>query len=93
MSKPIKQDSVEIDLSNEKRLATVLRMSGKPWILDIMEAMETTGLEPDQLIQSIYLFGNIRRFARWGKVIWVIQDGRLTRVNQEQGFNYISKEK
>lgn len=73
-----------MDLTNEEQLANILKKSGKPWILDILEVMERTGITPNQLIQSMYHVANVRRFARWGSVSWIIQDGQIKLIKQEQ---------
>lgn len=91
--KPINLESAPIDSTNESQLAFILKQSGKPWILDILEAMETTNTNPEDLLKTLFLLGNVKRFTKWGKIIWVIQNGMLTRIQEEQGFNLISKEK
>lgn len=88
MSKPIKQEPISFNMSNEEVLATILKQSGKPWILDVIQAMEVNGIEPQKLIESLFLLGNIRRFTGWGKITWLIQDKEVVRIDQEQGFKY-----
>lgn len=72
------------DLTNEERLATVLRESGKPWLLDVAEAMELAGMTPDQILQHLFMVANVRRFTKWGQVATVIQNGAVRIIKQEQ---------
>lgn len=86
--KPIKQEPISFDMNNEEVLATILKNSGKPWILDVLEAIESNNIDPQQLVHSLFLLGNIRRFTGWGKIVWLVQDKQIVRIDQEQGFKY-----
>lgn len=44
------------------------------------------GAKPIDILRGLYLLANIKRYARWGKVVFLMQDGRVVRVQQEQGY-------
>jgi len=44
------------------------------------------GLKPIDVMRALYLLSNIKRFSRYGKVVFLMQDGRVVRVQQEQGY-------
>jgi hydrogenase maturation factor len=44
------------------------------------------GLRPIDVMRALYLLSNIKRFARYGKVVFLMQDGKVVRVQQEQGY-------
>lgn len=44
------------------------------------------GAKPIDIMRGLYLLANIKRFSRWGKVTFLMQDGRVVRVQQEQGY-------
>lgn len=52
----------------------------------IQDAMHFSGITEDWLLKGLFLIGNIRNVSRWGKVVYLIQDGQIVKVDQEQGF-------
>lgn len=52
----------------------------------LYDAMANAGVHPTDIVRGLYLLANIRRFSKWGKVIYLMQDGQVVRVAQEQGY-------
>lgn len=75
----------DFDLTNEEKLKEILK-TGAPDLWAVKEAMETTHIDPDLILRTLYLVANVQRFTKWGKVSMLIQDGVITRIQQEQGF-------
>lgn len=84
--RPTTDEQMNIDLSNNSAIESVLKNSGKPWIWDVMEAMEDINIDAEQMLQALYLLKNVQRLSGWGKVTYLIQDKKITRIVQEQGF-------
>lgn len=49
-------------------------------------AIVNAGLDTVNLMRGLYLLANIKRFTKWGKVVFLMQDGVVVRVDQEQGY-------
>lgn len=73
------------ELDNEDKMLEVLRQ-GSPDLYAIYDAIKKTDANPDHIIKALYLLADVQRFTRWGKITFLIQDGKVTRVQQEQGF-------
>ena len=52
----------------------------------IQDAMHFSGITEDWLLKGLFLIGNVRNVSKWGKVVYLIQDGQIVKVDQEQGF-------
>lgn len=78
---------VNIHLQNNK--VTGVTVSTENDIKDdgsIKDAMRFSGVTEDWLLKGLFLIGNVRNVSRWGKVVYLIQDGQIVKVDQEQGF-------
>jgi hypothetical protein len=79
------EDLPQSDLTNDDHLRHILQ-AGAPELLAVKDAMDELQIEPDLVIKALYLLRNIQRFTRYGKVSYLIQDGQVVRIEQEQGF-------
>jgi hypothetical protein len=72
-------------LDNNDKLRSILQ-AGAPELLFIKDLLDETQMDVDVLMKGLYLIANTQRMTRWGKVSYLIQDGQIVRVEQEQGF-------
>ena len=44
------------------------------------------GARPIDVLRGMYLLANIKRLSKWGRVTFLMNDGKVVRVQQEQGY-------
>jgi hypothetical protein len=81
----MEQLKIEPDLVSETIKG--LALSGKDNGIGYLEhPILNAGAKPLDVLRGMYLLANIKRFSKWGKVTFLMQDGRVVRVQQEQGY-------
>lgn len=73
------------ELSNEEQMMEILKQ-GSPDLYAIKKAIDETGIDTSILLKTLYMIANIQRFSRYGRASIMVQDGRIVRVEQQQGF-------
>lgn len=73
------------EMSNEEQMMEILK-KGSPELYAIKKALNETGVDTTVLLKTLYMVSDIQRLSRWGKASILIQDGKVTRVEQSQGF-------
>lgn len=72
-------------MSNEDKALSILE-AAFPDVLIIKQMMDANDIPYQEVMRALYLVSNIKKVAQWGKVAFVIKNGEIVTVTQEQQF-------
>ena len=73
---------------NDKKMMELLEASMPEYLL-MKQMIDNNEINLQDVMRALYLITNIKQVTRWGKVTFLIQDGRIVSVSQEQQFKSV----
>jgi hypothetical protein len=72
-------------MSNDEKAKAILEAT-VPELLIIKELIDSNGIDYQDVMRALVLIANVKKLAQWGKITFLLKDGEIVSIQQEQQF-------